>query len=193
MRSCMGKLLERENNIKSDEMDEIETTWQKKKELFNQYVKELPKNAVKINLGSGEVSIKGFINADCYGNNYKIKCDMNIAPYPFEDNSIDFILCNHALEHVREQELFWFEIYRILKPGGKIFIGVPHCANKKGAYSTFGHRAFYHEDCIYSVTTEDSNSDSSVLNNFKLIKKIVAYGRFLKWQKREILWIVEKK
>ena len=173
-------------------MKEIETTWKKKKELFRQCIKKLPKDAVKINLRAGEVSIKGFINADCYGNNYKIKCDMNISPYPFEDNSIDFILCDHALEHIREQELFWFEISRILKLGGKIFIGVPHCTNNKGAYSTFGHRAFYHEDCIDSVTTDMDDDNPSVLNNFTLIEKKVARGRFLKWQKREILWIVEK-
>ncbi|MFH1151948.1 MAG: class I SAM-dependent methyltransferase [Nanoarchaeota archaeon] len=184
----------KENNEKKQNkvIKGFKTSWKKKEELFNKCVNELPKNAIKINLGSGGISIDGFINADCYGNNYNINCDLNVKPYPFKDNSIDFILCDHVLEHVREQELFWEEIYRILKPRGKIFIGVPHCTNKKGAYCTFGHRGFYHEDCINSITT-NNNNDSSVSNNFNLIEKIVARGRFLKWQKREILWIVEKK
>lgn len=166
------------------------TSWSKKKELFEKHVRKLPREAIKINLGSGEVSIEGFVNADCYGNNYKIYCDLNVKPYPFKDNSVDFILCNHVLEHVREQELFWSEIYRILKPGAKIMIAVPH-KDSNGAYCTFGHRAFFHENCIDSITS-DNNSDSSVNNTFNLITKLVSRGRFMKWQKREILWIVEK-
>jgi len=169
---------------------EINTDWKLKKELFEKYLSELPESSVKVNLGCGKVVLKGFINVDFYGNNYDIKCDMNITPYPFKDNSVDFILCDHSLEHIKEQELFWEEVYRILKPGAKIMIGVPHCKNTKGAYCTFGHRAFFHEDCIDSITR--NNKDSSVKNNFKLIEKMVARGRFMKWQKREILWVVEK-
>ena len=166
------------------------TTWKEKEKLLLEHINRLPDGAVKINLGAGGVIIKGFENADCYGDNYSIKCDMNIAPYPFKDNSVDFILCNNALEHVREQELFWFEINRILKVGGRIMISVPH-HTCEGAYGTFGHRAFYNEDCIDSVVNE--GTDPSVENRFILIKKLVSRGRFKIWQKREILWIVEKR
>ena len=169
----------------------IETNWVEKKELFNRYVGNLPEDAVKTNLGCGDTNVEGFINADCYGDNYEVWCDLNKKPYPFEDSSVDFILCSHVLEHIKEQELFWFEMHRILKPEGIIFACVPH-KDSKGAYCSFGHRGFFHEDCIYSIT-KDLNSDPTVKNQWILLDKIVSRGRFMKWQKREILWVVRKK
>ena len=43
---------------------------------------------------------------------------------PFRDNSIDFIFCSHMLYHVPqdEQESVVNELYRVLKPGGRMLI-----------------------------------------------------------------------
>ncbi|OQB43733.1 MAG: hypothetical protein BWY03_00613 [Parcubacteria group bacterium ADurb.Bin159] len=45
---------------------------------------------------------------------------------PFENESFDFIIANQILEHVKE--IFWInhEIFRCLKVGGTLFIGVPN-------------------------------------------------------------------
>ena len=45
---------------------------------------------------------------------------------PFEDGSIDFIIANQVLEHTKE--IFWInhEIFRCLKTGGALFLGVPN-------------------------------------------------------------------
>ena len=37
---------------------------------------------------------------------------------PFEDESYDFVIASHVLEHIKEDELAIKEIRRILKPGG---------------------------------------------------------------------------
>ena len=45
-----------------------------------------------------------------------VKAD--ICALPFEDNSYDFILCNHVLEHIPNDLKAMEELYRVLKPGG---------------------------------------------------------------------------
>ena len=44
---------------------------------------------------------------------------------PFESNSFDFILCNHVLEHVYDDELAIIELRRVLKKNGMAILQVP--------------------------------------------------------------------
>jgi SAM-dependent methyltransferase len=63
---------------------------------------------------------------------------------PFEDNSFDSIVCFEVLEHVFEPEKIILEMYRVLKPGGKIMITTPFIWNEHeipydyGRYTYFG-------------------------------------------------------
>ena len=59
-----------------------------------------------LNLGCGDKKLPGFVNVDLFGNP-DIKHDLNIAPYPFKDNSVDYIISEHCLEHLIEPELFF--------------------------------------------------------------------------------------
>ncbi|AVR45551.1 SAM-dependent methyltransferase [Christiangramia fulva] len=52
-----------------------------------------------------------------------VKAD--ICDLPFEDNSFDFILCNHVLEHIPDDRKAMQELYRILKPGGTAILQIP--------------------------------------------------------------------
>lgn len=47
-------------------------------------------------------------------------------PFPFEDNSFDTIVTFQVIEHVKDDEGFIKEIYRVLKPGGKALITTPN-------------------------------------------------------------------
>lgn len=49
----------------------------------------------------------------------------DICDLPFEDNEFDFILCNHVLEHIPEDQKAMQEIYRVLKPGGTAILQIP--------------------------------------------------------------------
>ncbi len=42
---------------------------------------------------------------------------------PFNDNSVDLVLCNHTYEHVPDAEILFSEIKRVLKPGGRCYLG----------------------------------------------------------------------
>ena len=52
-----------------------------------------------------------------------VKAD--ICDLPFEDNSFDWILCNHVLEHIPDDTKAMQELFRVLKPGGTGIFQIP--------------------------------------------------------------------
>lgn len=52
-----------------------------------------------------------------------VKAD--ICNLPFDDSSYDFILCNHVLEHISDDETAMKELFRVLKPGGTAILQIP--------------------------------------------------------------------
>ncbi len=68
--------------------------------------------------------------------------DLNKFPYPIENNSIDEVIAKHIIEHLDRPQEFIQELYRILKPGGTIFIETPHFTIYV-AYSEPQHKLFY--------------------------------------------------
>ena len=52
-----------------------------------------------------------------------VKAD--ICNLPFADESFDFILCNHVLEHIPDDTKAMQELYRILKPNGTAILQIP--------------------------------------------------------------------
>jgi len=49
----------------------------------------------------------------------------DIHKIPLKDESIDAIICSSVLEHVEDPMLAVKEMYRILRPNGKLFVYVP--------------------------------------------------------------------
>jgi len=52
-----------------------------------------------------------------------VKAD--ICNLPFNDNSFNFILCNHVLEHIPDDTKAMKELYRVLEPGGTAILQIP--------------------------------------------------------------------
>ncbi len=86
---------------------------------------------MNLNLGCGNKLLEGYTNVDKY-DYYKcdVVQDLELFPYPFEDNSVDNILLCHVLEHIgQDPQIFnniLQELYRICKPEALINIIVPH-------------------------------------------------------------------
>lgn len=62
-------------------------------------------------------------------------------PWPWEDNSVDEAHSSHFVEHLTAEQRVHFvnELYRVLKPGAKAAIIVPHWASCR-AYGDLTHR-----------------------------------------------------
>ena len=82
-------------------------------------------DGIVLNIGSGNSPRQtGILNVDILDyDNVDIICD--IHSLPFEDESIDAVLNIAVLEHVKSPQLVLNEIYRVLKPGGKVFSVIP--------------------------------------------------------------------
>jgi SAM-dependent methyltransferase len=70
-----------------------------------------------------KLSNLNYITGDLFSPLADVK--MDIKNIPFEDNSIDILICNHVLEHIDDEPKALSEIIRILKPGGWAILQVP--------------------------------------------------------------------
>jgi len=85
----------------------------------------------KLNLGCGFDKREGFVNADHFPECAPdIQLDIELTPWPIEDNGFDYILMKHVLEHVGADfpafSRVMRELHRVIAPEGIIEIHVPH-------------------------------------------------------------------
>jgi SAM-dependent methyltransferase len=99
----------------------------------------------KINLGAGNDIRKDFINHDIDQiGNIDVVHDLNIYPWPWENNSIDEILALDIYEHLDNFIKSMEETHRILKDNGNVFLKVPYW-NSSSAYIDPTHKRGFHE------------------------------------------------
>jgi SAM-dependent methyltransferase len=106
------------------------------------------KNFVEI--GGVDASFKAFIPHDSwlildkYGNpDIVVDLDGRDAKMPFEDNSVEYVICTEVLEHLRMGTPLVKEIFRALKPGGEFFVSVPNMVSLRSRIKwTFGRVPF---------------------------------------------------
>ena len=69
----------------------------------------------KLNLGSGTDYKQGWVNIDKGTCKCDVQHDIEVSPYPFEDNSVDEVVLQHVLEHIDPNNLHTMmkEIYRV--------------------------------------------------------------------------------
>jgi len=82
---------------------------------------------MKLHIGCGNELKEGWINHDVAElEGVDIVHDLGIYPWPWEDSSIDEIYMKDVLEHLPNTIKVMEEIYRICKPGAKVYIAVPY-------------------------------------------------------------------
>ena len=62
---------------------------------------------------------------------------VDITEIPFENESFDFILCNHVLEHIPDDAKAMNELYRVMKKGGWGIFQVPLDKTRNVTYEDF--------------------------------------------------------
>lgn len=81
----------------------------------------------KLNLGSGEFPKEGYINVDFYSlKEPDVIHNLNLLPYPFDDDEFDVIEADHLIEHLQDVFQVMRELHRIGKQGAVVKIRVPH-------------------------------------------------------------------
>lgn len=86
------------------------------------------KKPLRLNLGSGDTKIDGYVNIDV---NAALKPDLVhnfiTEQLPYKDNTVDEIIFFHCIEHIRKiyHRRILAECWRVLKPKSRIIISYP--------------------------------------------------------------------
>ena len=57
------------------------------------------------------------------------RLDLEAAPFPWPDASVDVVVCNQVLEHLKNIWLPMSEMHRVLRPGGHAVLSVPNLSS----------------------------------------------------------------
>ncbi len=83
---------------------------------------------IKVHLGPGQKSyLNGWINVDANFISAKLDVWADLKnQLPFKDKSVDIFYSHHVIEHLPDLDFHFSELYRCLKPGGKIRLAGPN-------------------------------------------------------------------
>jgi len=127
-----------------------------------------------LDLGCGVRKRKGAVGVDIReDSDADIIHDLNIFPYPFDDDKFDDILCDNVIEHLKDIIRVMEEIWRISKNGAKVKIFVPYFRSKWASIDPT-HKHFF---TVNSFSYFDPNHIHSKLYKYSkatyCIEKIV--------------------
>lgn len=129
---------------------------------------------MKLYFGCGHHSVEGFLGVD------RIKTekvhfvhDMEMFPYPFEDDSVEEMILFNILEHLSDTIRVMEELWRISRKGARLHISVPYY-NSAGAFQDPTHKRFFTEN-TFDYFTESGTTPLSHFNyytkaRFKIIQ-----------------------
>jgi SAM-dependent methyltransferase len=98
----------------------------------------MDKNLVKkLQIGAGSNPLSGWLNTDIEPITEDTIFLDAVQEFPIPSSSFDYVYCEHMIEHITYKEgLFMLgEIYRVLKPGGKIRISTPDIEKIVGLFT----------------------------------------------------------
>jgi hypothetical protein len=97
---------------------------------------------MKLNLGCCDAAIPGFVNVDIVAGPGVDQVADLAAPWPWADNSVEYVRAWDIIEHLPDKIMTMNEIYRVLSPGGRAEIAVP-TTDGTGAFQDPTHVSFW--------------------------------------------------
>ncbi len=94
----------------------------------------LPKNAIMLDAGAGDCVYKEIFKHVNYESADFCQVDKpyatvtytcNLTAIPVKDNKYDLVLCSQVLEHLPNPEQVLQELFRVLKPNGRLWMSAP--------------------------------------------------------------------
>jgi SAM-dependent methyltransferase len=88
---------------------------------------EAKSEVLKVDLACGQSKQEGFVGVDIVKlPGVDIVHNLEVYPWPFEDNSVDEVFCSHYVEHTPCLMKFMNELHRIMKIGAKCTVLAPY-------------------------------------------------------------------
>jgi SAM-dependent methyltransferase len=144
---------------------------------------------IRLNLGCNDGHLPaadGWVNVDrCPPAD--VLWDLSVAPWPWEDNSVDHILSSHIFEHLPNKIQTMNESHRILKPGGTLELIVP-TTDGRGAWQDPQHCSFWTPNDLWYYEAGNIHRE-----RFGVHYGITARFRMLSvnhWDARDRIWIL---
>jgi SAM-dependent methyltransferase len=105
-----------------------------------------------LDLGCGAAKPVGAVGLDrWFAPGVDLVADMETSPLPFADATFDTVTMTDALEHVADPPRLAAEVARILRPGGRLVVRVPHYTSLH-AWSDFTHKSFFSVESLKHLT-----------------------------------------
>ena len=133
---------------------------QKWEKFLDECIREIAKEGRILDIGSGSPFQKEMREyKDCFAASkyYALDYDHSYHPdivgdihsLPFQDGSVDAVICKAVLEHVPEPQTAVEECHRVLRKGGKIFAYVPFIHGYHGAKNYKDYYRFTKDGVMY--------------------------------------------
>jgi trans-aconitate methyltransferase len=96
---------------------------------------------VKVNLGANDRAFTGFISVDIVAP-ADVIADLT-KRWPWADSTVGEVLAYDVFEHLPDKRHTMNELWRVLKPGGRATIQVPHATDGDGGHCDPTHVSYW--------------------------------------------------
>lgn len=123
---------------------------------------------MKLNVASGWCAYDGFVNVDISDIPGVGQLDLFQFPWPWDDNTFDYILASEFLEHVPNDKIMGVihNLGRVLKVGGVLEVMCPHPDTFKVLFQIPGHHRLVGEH-TFGVFSKGYHTNSGEHNDIK--------------------------
>lgn len=152
--------------------------------LMYVYIRDFVKPKGKVLHIAPEAVLRALFKDTCYikgdyfaiGYEYDNTISMDVRNLPFTDKTFDYVICNHVLEHVKEDIIAMKELYRVCKNIAIIQVPISNIINTiehLEEYDRYDHVRIYGKDYIKKL---ESVGFIVKKINISSIKKYENYG-----------------
>lgn len=112
---------------------------------------------LKLNLGSCETKIPGFLSVDLYPP-AEVIADLR-EPWPWEDSSVDEVMARSVFEHLPDKIHTMNELWRVLRPNGSACVTLPVASQGDGGFCDPTHCSYWTPSDFEYVTAGDPHRE----------------------------------